>query len=185
MYLHSITCERTRAENKCTCAGGTGATGTACPTHNAAKCVSCTDAGQYVDTNNECVACPAGSTCNGVTAIGSLVCFAQDVVYIGVVLHIRDAYGHMHVYARVCMLFLCTCIHCLRMRMHSRRKCVHLRWRNWRNGHRLPDAQRGQVRELYRCRPICEHQQRMRGLSCRVNLQRRGCNRCIGLICSG
>ena len=62
---------RTRAENKCTCAGGTGATGTACPTHNAAKCASCTDASQYVDTNNECAACPPGSTCNGVTATGA------------------------------------------------------------------------------------------------------------------
>ena len=68
-----VGCDRTRAENKCTCAGGTGATGTACPAHNTVKCVSCTDKGQYVDTNNECVSCPAGSTCDGVTATGASV----------------------------------------------------------------------------------------------------------------
>ena len=68
-----IACERTRAEKKCTCAGGTGATGTACPTHNTAKCASCVDKGQYVKNSGECVGCPAGSTCNGVTATGASV----------------------------------------------------------------------------------------------------------------
>jgi len=43
----------------CTCSGGTGATGTACPTHNTAKCTACTGS-RYLSNG----ACPSWTTCS-------------------------------------------------------------------------------------------------------------------------
>ena len=48
-----------RKRKVCTCTGGTGATGTECPTHNTPKCVSCTG-DRYLSNG----ACPDWSVCS-------------------------------------------------------------------------------------------------------------------------
>merc|ERR1712072_1286535 len=65
------TCDgATATENACTCATGTGAKGADCPTHDAAKCASCTDKKQCVE-DGVCKECPADYTCDGTAKTGT------------------------------------------------------------------------------------------------------------------
>ena len=55
-YLNGAACKT----KVCTCSGGTGATGTACPAHNTAKCVSCKKGFLYYKSEDTCQACGSG-----------------------------------------------------------------------------------------------------------------------------